>query len=170
MSSGSVKDSARGMMAQLAERRDDLAGVLTTSSSATAFTVATNQFFASLADRRQGIDDRAAPTSGASPSLAVDGLAARPTGSRPARPVPAGGLLLSGTPYRSAITTRPPSSSCRARSAPCRSGHVTAAMLAADAAALAKIANASVTAAKLGVSGNYRRFCKDRGGHRNEAE
>jgi hypothetical protein len=40
----------------------------------------------------------------------------------------------------------------------------------ADAAALAKIANASVTAAKLGVSGNYRRFCKDRGGHRNEAE
>jgi len=96
MSSGSVKDSARGMMAQLAERRDDLAGVLTTSSSATAFTVATNQFFASLADRRQGIDDRAAPTSGASPSLAVDGLAARPTGSRPARPVPAGGLLLSG--------------------------------------------------------------------------
>jgi hypothetical protein len=44
----SVNDSGRGMMASLAKWRDDNAGSLVTAGTSTAYTLTTNQVFASL--------------------------------------------------------------------------------------------------------------------------
>ena len=49
MAPSAVNDSARAMMARLAEWRDDISGTITTAGSATAYTVASNQGFDTLA-------------------------------------------------------------------------------------------------------------------------
>src|SRR5213593_1805553 len=73
----SVNDSARAMMARVAEWRDDLGGI-TTGGTSTAYTVATNRVFASAA-----VMDKAIvcfiphTTCGPDATLAVDGLTAR---------------------------------------------------------------------------------------------
>jgi microcystin-dependent protein len=88
----------RAMMASTAMWRDDLSGV-TTGGTATAFTVATNQGFASLAALNgKRITIIPHTSSGAAPTLSVDGLAAKPlrlqTGVSP--PVAS---LVQGSPY-----------------------------------------------------------------------
>ena len=42
----SINDSARAMMARIAEWRDDISGALTTSGSSTAYAVSSNRGFA----------------------------------------------------------------------------------------------------------------------------
>ena len=96
----SVNDSARALMASAAKYRDDVNGSLVLSSgSATAYTVTTNQVFASLT----ALDSRLLcivpdVTSGASVTLAVDGLAAKQINSSTGVAIPTGAMVAK-TPY-----------------------------------------------------------------------
>jgi hypothetical protein len=74
----SVNDSGRGMMASLAKWRDDNAGSLVTAGTSTAYTLTTNQVFASLsAMTGQSLQVKFNAANGASPTLNVDGLGAK---------------------------------------------------------------------------------------------
>jgi hypothetical protein len=99
----SVNDSARGLMASVAKWRDDLNGTLTTAGSSTVYTVSSNQTFASLAAGLEVticLDE----TNGATVTLNVDGL-----GAKPLRPAPgvelAAAALKVGVPYRATYFT-----------------------------------------------------------------
>lgn len=86
-------------MASVAKFRDDISGGLTTGGSSTAYTVTTNQSFASLTvlgNRILTIIPHT--TSGAAPTLAVDGLTAKNINISTAVNVPTG-FLVQGTPY-----------------------------------------------------------------------
>lgn len=97
-SPSSVNDSARALMASVAKWRDDLYG-LTTGGTSTAYTVTTNATYASASDMSGAIFTIIPnATSGASPTLAVDGLTARAINISTGVAVPTG-YLVSGTPY-----------------------------------------------------------------------
>lgn len=98
-SPSSVNDSARAMMARTAEWRDDVSGVIATAGTPTAYTVASAQGFDSLA-HLNGALIAFVPhaTCGATVTLNVDGLGAKPLRSSPGVELPSG-LLIQGTPY-----------------------------------------------------------------------
>jgi hypothetical protein len=97
-SPSSVNDSARAMMARIAEWRDDIGG-LTTGGSATSYSVSSNRGFASAAAMDKAVLTIIPHvTNGAAPSLAVDGLTARQLRTATGVNVPAGALI-AGTPY-----------------------------------------------------------------------
>lgn len=94
-----VNNSARAQMASVAKWRDDTNGTLTTGGSSTAYTITSNQSFGSLSaldGMRLAI--RMHTTSGASPTLAVDGLSALAIVTSTGVAVPTGALL-SGNIY-----------------------------------------------------------------------
>lgn len=94
----SVNDSARAMMARVADLLKDYGG-LTTAGTSTAYTVTTNRAFASAAVMDGAIIViKPHTTSAAAPTLAVDGLTARAINSATGVAV-ATGALVSGTPY-----------------------------------------------------------------------
>lgn len=95
----SVNDSARALMAAVKKYVDDNAGTITTGGSSTAYTVTTNQVFTTAA-LMSGARICFIPhtTSGAAPTLAVDGLTARAINSSTGSAV-ATGALIAGTPY-----------------------------------------------------------------------
>lgn len=95
----SVNDSARGLMAAVAKWRDDISGVLATDGSSTAYTVTSNQGFASLS-AMDGAVVAFTPhaTNGASPTLSVDGLTAKPLRAASGVDLQTN-VLLEGTPY-----------------------------------------------------------------------
>jgi len=99
MAPSAVNDSARAMMARLAEWRDDISGTITTAGTATAYTVASNQGFDNFPDLN-GAMIAFVPhtTSGATVTLNVDGLGAKPLRSAPSVELPAG-VMVQGTPY-----------------------------------------------------------------------
>jgi len=95
----SVNDSGRAMMASLAGYRDDIAGAIVTGGSSTAYTVTSNQIFDSLANMNGAlIAFTPHATNGATVTLNVDGLGAKPLRPSPSVELLAGTLIL-GTPY-----------------------------------------------------------------------
>jgi len=95
----SVNDSARAMMASLAGYRDDIAGAIATGGTSTAYTITSYQIFNSLANMaNQVIAFTPHTTNGATVTLNVDGLGAKPLRSSPGVELPAGSLI-EGTPY-----------------------------------------------------------------------
>jgi hypothetical protein len=95
----SVNDSARAEMAAVAKFRDDISGAITTGGSATAYTVTSSQGFNSLANMSgKMIAFVPHTTSGATVTLNVDGLGAKPLRSAPSAELSAG-VLVQGTPY-----------------------------------------------------------------------
>lgn len=94
----SVNDSARAMMARLAEYRDDTSGLLATAGTSTAYTLTTNQVLAATPTDGQLIVFSPHTGNGASATLAADGGNAFPIQTAPGTAVPAAALV-SGTPY-----------------------------------------------------------------------
>lgn len=98
-SPSSVNDSARSMMASAAAFRDDIAGAITTGGTSTAYTVTSYQIFDTLAHMSgQVIAFTPHATNGATVTLNVDGLGAKPLRSAPSTELLAG-TLIQGTPY-----------------------------------------------------------------------
>jgi microcystin-dependent protein len=99
MAPSAVNDSARAMMARLAEWRDDVSGTITTAGASTAYTVASNQGFDNFADMN-GAMIAFVPhvTNGATVTLNVDGLGAKPLRFGPSFELQSG-VLIQGTPY-----------------------------------------------------------------------
>ena len=99
MAPSSVNDSARAEMASVKKWADDIAGATVTGGSSTAFTLTTYQSFDTLA-RLNGNLVAFTPhaTNGATVTLNVDGLGAKPLRSAPSVELPAG-VLVQGTPY-----------------------------------------------------------------------
>lgn len=95
----SVNDSGRAMMASAAGFRDDIAGAIVTGGTSTAYTVTSYQVFNSLANMSgQIIAFTPHTTNGATVTLNVDGLGAKPL--RPSTGVElVAGVLVAGTPY-----------------------------------------------------------------------
>lgn len=95
----SINDSARAMMAAAAKYRDDISGAIETGGTSTAYTVTSYQSFASLATMaNQMIAFTPHTTNGATVTLNVDSLGAKPLRSAPSVELPAG-TLIEGTPY-----------------------------------------------------------------------
>jgi len=103
MAPSAVNDSARAMMAVLAAWRNDISGANTSAGTTTAYTLATSEGVNTTPVNGQMISFIAHATSGASPTLTVDGGntyplwlngAAAPTGT-----------LVASTPYRVAFST-----------------------------------------------------------------
>jgi hypothetical protein len=94
-----VNDSARGMMAALAKFRDDTSGKLVTTGTATAYALTTNSVFNTLAAMDGALlAFRMNVTSGAAPTLNVDGLGAKALNQATGIAV-ATGALISGAVY-----------------------------------------------------------------------
>jgi microcystin-dependent protein len=96
-----VNDSARAMMSAAAKYRDDIAGAIATGGTSTAYTVTSFQTYDSLVNMNGAmIAFTPHTTSGATVTLNVDGLGARPLRFAPgaANDLPAGALV-QGTPY-----------------------------------------------------------------------
>jgi microcystin-dependent protein len=98
-SPSSVNDSARAMMAATAKYRDDIAGAIVTGGTSTAYTVTSYQVFDTLAHLDgQMIAFTPHATNGATLTLNVDSLGAKPLRSAPSTELLAG-TLIQGTPY-----------------------------------------------------------------------
>jgi microcystin-dependent protein len=98
-SPSSVNDSARAMMAAIAKYRDDVAGAIATSGTNTSYMLNTYQVFQSLSQMNgQMVAFTPHATNGATVTLSVDGLGAKPLRSAPEIELPAG-VLVQGTPY-----------------------------------------------------------------------
>lgn len=94
-----VNDSARALMASAAGFRDDISGAIVTGGTSTAYTITSYQVFNNLANMNgQMIAFTPHVTNGATVTLNVDGLGAKPLRSAPSAELLAGTLIL-GTPY-----------------------------------------------------------------------
>jgi len=95
----SVNDSARAMMAATAKYRDDVAGAIVTGGTSTAYTVSSYEVFDTLAHLGgQMIAFTPHTTNGATVTLNVDSLGAKPLRSAPGVELLAG-TIIQGTPY-----------------------------------------------------------------------
>jgi microcystin-dependent protein len=95
----SVNDSARAMMAATAKYRDDIAGAIVTGGASTAYTITSFEVFDTLAHLNgQMIAFTPHTTNGATVTLNVDGLGAKPLRSSPNTELLAG-TIVQGTPY-----------------------------------------------------------------------
>src|SRR5215813_12103906 len=94
-----VNDSARAMMAAIAKYRDDVTGAIVTGGTSTAYTVSSYQAFDTLAHMAtQAVAFTPHATNGATVTLNVDGLGAKPLRVQPNLELQSG-TIIQGTPY-----------------------------------------------------------------------
>lgn len=99
MAASALNDGARGLMAAAAKYRDDVSGATVTAGTSTALTLSTNEVFGTLLNLAgQMVAFTPHATNGATVTLNVDGLGAKPLRSAPGVELLAGTLIL-GTPY-----------------------------------------------------------------------
>lgn len=102
MAPSAVNDSARAMMAVLAAWRSDISGANTTTGTSTAYALATLEGVNTTPSNGQMLSFIAHTTSGASPTLTVDGGTTYPLWlNGVAAPT---GTLVANTPYRVAFS------------------------------------------------------------------
>src|SRR5690349_19328136 len=95
----SVNDSARAMMAAMAKYRDDIAGAIVTAGTSTAYTVSSYEVFDTLTHLNgQVVAFTPHVTNGATVTLNVDSLGAKPLRTSPNVELQSG-VLIQGTPY-----------------------------------------------------------------------
>jgi hypothetical protein len=95
MAPSAVNDSARGLMASGAKYYKDIVGTITTGGTSTAYTATSNQVWAALTDG-YAITLQMSVTCGASPTLAVDSLAAKPIQKQSGTVIATGSLIAGG--------------------------------------------------------------------------
>lgn len=156
----SVNDSARAEMAVLAKWRDDNNGSITTGGTSTALTVTSNTVFTTLALMdKQTIAFTMGTTSGAAPTLNVDGLGAKSLRNSTGVTLPTGALLSGSVVHATYFNTagewllhnQPavlPTNSVVTASI--TDANVTTAKIADDAVTYAKLQNVSATSRLLG--------------------
>ncbi len=146
----SVNDSARGMMAATAKWRDDLNGSVTTAGSSTAYTASSNQSFASLT---AGIEIACQfdEDCGATVTLNVDGLGAKPLRSAAGVELVAGAIK-AGSVHRATYFTSNSGEWLLHEVNPTiiAAGQVVTASIADDAVTYAKMQNVSATSRVIG--------------------
>lgn len=99
MSPSAVNDGIRGAMARLREFGNDISGAIVTTGTSTAYNVASFEGFSGLgALAGQAIAFTPHTTCGATVTLNLDGLGARPLRSSPGVELQAG-TIIQGTPY-----------------------------------------------------------------------
>lgn len=99
MSPSAVNDSARAGNARLREFADDIIGAIVTSGTSTAYTVTSYEGYDTLAHLdKQMVAFTPHTTNGATVTLAVDGLTAKPLRYGPSLELQSG-MLIQGTPY-----------------------------------------------------------------------
>ena len=148
----SVNDSARAQMAVIAKWRDDNNGSLTTAGTSTAYTLTTNTVFTSLALMdNQTLTFTMSATSGATPTLNVDGLGAKVIRNATGVALPTGALL-SGSVYRATYDNGAGEWLLHNQPGVLPTDSVATATIANDAVTYAKIQNVSATSRLLGRS------------------
>lgn len=95
MGASAYNNSARAMMAVLAKKAEDDSGLLVTTGTASAYVITSNQNISTLTDGAS-VSARVHVTNGASPTLAVDGTAAKAITIAPGVP-PSAGMLIAGS-------------------------------------------------------------------------
>ncbi|WLB19364.1 phage tail protein [Bradyrhizobium japonicum] len=99
MQPAGLNDSGRMVMAVLRRWGNDISGAIATTGSSTAYTVTSHSTYDSLAHLDgQMIAFTPHTTNGATVTLNVDGLGAKPLRSAPSAELPAG-VIVQGTPY-----------------------------------------------------------------------
>lgn len=146
----SVNDSARGMMSVQAKWRDDNNGSLATGGTSTAYTLTTNTGFTTLALMdNQTLAFTMNATSGATPTLNVDGLGAKVIRNATGVALPTGALL-SGAVYHATYDNGTGEWLLHNQPGVVPAGSVATASLADDAVTYAKMQNVSATSRLLG--------------------
>ena len=136
----SINDSARAMMAATAKYRDDIAGAIVTGGTSTAYTVTSYEVFSTLALMNgQAIAFTVNATNGATVTLNVDGLGAKPLRSATGVEL-AAGALVSGASYSAVYNNSDAAFYLR---------DYTPTIIAANQVVTASITAASVTYAKI---------------------
>lgn len=147
MPPSAVNDSARGGMASVAKWRDDLNGSLVLGGTSSAYTLTTNQGFSALTAGLQ-VAFQVNVGNALNPTLAVDGLAAKPIRSSPGSGMWEN-FFLAGAIYRVTYFTSN-SGEWIVDSYPYLGDlQVESAKLAAGAVTTTKIADGAVTYAKM---------------------
>lgn len=150
----SVNDSARGMMAATAKWRDDLNGTVATSGSSTAYVATSNQVFAALTASIE-ITCQFDEDCGATVTLNVDGLGAKPLRSAAGVELVAGAIK-AGSIHRATYFT--------SNSGEWILHDVNPTIIAAGQVVTASIADANVTYAKIQNVTNNRVLGNSSGG------
>lgn len=152
MAPSAVNNSARGGMASVAKWRDDLNGSLVLGGTSSAYTLTTNQGFSALTAGLQ-VAFQVNVANAVNPTIAVDGLAAKPI-----RSSPGSGLwenfFLAGGVYRLTYFTSNSGEWIIDSYPHLGDLQVGSAKLAANAVTTAKITDANVTNAKLANMAN----------------